>query len=121
MRGALERALAIDSACVDCQLGLAVYEYGLARAGALPRLVARILGLGGGDAEHALLMMRVVADKGLLTRTEGRWLYASALVREARRDPSLREEALRIVKGLADQYPENPIFRRFLARGAPEP
>lgn len=121
MRGALERALELDSSCVDCLLGLAVYEYGLARASALARLVARIIGLGGGNADRAMEMFRRVADEGVLTRTEGRWLYANALVREAERDASLREEALRIVAGLAEQYPENPVFRRFLNGPGPEP
>jgi len=121
MRDAFERALELDSSCVDCLLGLAVYEYSLARASALARLVARIMGLGGGDADRAMEMFRRVADEGVLTRTEGRWLYASALVREAERDASLREEALRIVAGLAEQYPENPVFRRFLNGPGPAP
>ena len=47
------------------------------------------------------------------------WLFANALVREAERDGSLREEALRIVAGLAEQYPENPVFRRFLSGPGP--
>lgn len=121
MRDALERALALDSSCVDCLLGLAVYEYGLARASALARLVARIIGLGGGNADRAMDMFRRVATDGILTRTEGRWLYANALLRESVRDAALREEALRIVADLAEQYPENPVFRRFLTGPGPAP
>lgn len=115
MRTALERALALDSTCVDCLLGLAVYEYGLARASALARLVARIIGLGGGDVDHAMELFRRVAAEGAVTRTEARWVYASALAREGARDASLREEALRMVADLVDEYPENPVFRRFLS------
>jgi len=114
MRAALERALAIDSTCTDCLLGLAVYEYGLARASALARLVARIIGLGGGDVDHAMELFRHVAAEGTVTRTEARWVYASALAREGLRDASLHEEALRMVAALVEEYPENPIFRRFL-------
>lgn len=115
MRTALERALALDSTCIDCQLGLAVYEYGLARASAVARLVARIIGLGGGDVDHAMALFRRVAAEGTVTRTEARWVYANALAREGVRDASLREEALRMVADLVDEYPENPVFRRFLS------
>ena len=119
MRAALERALAIDSTCIDCQLGLAMYEYGLARASALARLVARIVGLGGGNVERALAGFRLVAERGTYTRAEARWLYANALFREAARDAAYREEALRVIGALADEHPGNPLFRRF--RHGPPP
>jgi len=114
MRDALERAVGLDSTCVDCLLGLAIYDYALARAGALARLVARIIGLGGGDAELALARMRRVQESGTLTRYEARWLYANALVREAGSDDLLRLEARRLVGDLAARFPDNPVFRRFL-------
>jgi hypothetical protein len=114
MRNTLERALALDSTCVDCQLGLAIYDYALARAGALARLVARIIGLGGGDAELALVRMRRVEEAGTMARLEAQWVYANALVRESKADASLRQEARRLVDDLATKFPENPIFRRFL-------
>ncbi len=114
MRTALERALALDSTCVDCQLGLAIYDYALARASALARLVARIIGLGGGNAELALSRMRRVEESGTLARYEAQWLYANALVREGGADALLRMEARRLVDDLATRFPENPVFRRFL-------
>jgi hypothetical protein len=112
MRTALERALSYDSTCVDCLLGLAAYEYGLARSGALVRLVARIIGLGGGDVDRAMEMFRRVVADGELSRVEGRWIFANALLREGERDAAQREEGLRMVGELADEYPDNPIFRR---------
>jgi hypothetical protein len=112
MQSALERAIALDSTCVDCLLGLGVYDYAMARASALARLAARILGLGGGDAERALVRMRRASEEGTLTRTEARWVYASALLREGVRDVAVREEGLRRVAELAAQFPENPVFRR---------
>ena len=114
MRGALQNALALDSACVDCLLGLAAYEYGLGRASALARLVARIVGLGGGSVDRAMELFRTVVERGSITRVEGRWVYANVLLREARRDAALREQALRMVAELADEYPGNPAFRRFV-------
>jgi hypothetical protein len=114
MRSALERAVALDSSCVDCLLGLAVYDYALARAGTLAKLVARLIGLGGGDVERALSRLRRVSEQGTLARTEARWVYANALVREAAKDAALREESIRLVAELAEQFPENPVFRRFL-------
>lgn len=121
MQNALEQALALDSTCTDCLLGLGVYDYALARASALARLVARIIGLGGGDADRALERMRLASEQGVLTRTEARWVYANALLRETDEDGSRREAARRIVGELAAQFPENPVFRRFLAPTVPEP
>ena len=121
MRRALEAAIAIDSTCVDCLLGLAIYDYALARAGALARLVARIIGLGGGDADVAVARLRRVSEKGTLARHEAQWLYANALVRESRGDAALREEARRVVGALAAQFPDNPVFGRFLETTAPAP
>jgi hypothetical protein len=114
MRDALERALALDSTCVDCELGLAIYGYALARASALARLVARIIGLGGGDAVLALARMRHVEEAGTLARYEAQWLHANALVREAGGDTLLILEARRLVGELAARFPDNPVFRRFL-------
>ena len=51
MRDAYARVLAADSSCADCYLGLGVYQYGLGRAGALARFVAKLVGLGSGNAE----------------------------------------------------------------------
>ncbi len=53
MRDAYARVLTVDSSCTDCYLGLGVYQYGLARASALARLVAKIVGLGSGNAERS--------------------------------------------------------------------
>lgn len=112
MQQHLERALALDTACVDCLLGLGVYDYALARAGALARFVARLVGLGSGDATRALDRMRAAAERGAYTRWEARWVLANALAREGGRDAALREEARRILTELATQFPDNPVFRR---------
>jgi hypothetical protein len=120
MRDAYRRVLAADSSCVDCYLGLGLYSYGLARAGTLARIVAKLIGLGGGNAQEGLRMMHEVAAGGDLARVEGAWVLASALVREADRDDErrapLRAEARAIVEALAQQYPANPVFQRFLTR-----
>jgi hypothetical protein len=121
MRAALSRALTLDSSCVDCRLGLAVYDYALARAGVLARLVARILGLRGGDAASAVQWMRRVSENGSVARLEAQWVYANALLRESTSDASLREESRRIVGDLAVRFPDNPVFRRFLDSTVPPP
>ncbi len=114
MQQHLDRALALDSTCVDCLLGLGAYDYGLARSSALARLIARIVGLGGGDAERGLDRMRRSAESGRYTRSEARWVYANALLREGGQDAARREEALRLVAELAAQFPENSVFQRGL-------
>ncbi len=121
MRSALRRAIALDSSCVDCLLGLAVYDYALARAGTLARLAARILGLGGGNARLALARLQRVVEAGTLARDEAQWLYGNALLREGESDAALREEARRVVGNLAARFPDNPVFRRFLDSTAPAP
>jgi hypothetical protein len=118
MRDAYRRVLAADSSCIDCFLGLGLYSYGLARASTIAKLVARIIGLGGGNAVEGLTMMRRVAFGGDLARVEGTWVLAAALVREADRSPEHREELLQEatahVSWLMERYPGNPVFRHFL-------
>jgi len=118
MRDIYRRLLAADSTCADCYLGLGVYDYGLARAGALSRFFARIIGLGSGDAERGIRYMRRAAHDGDLARVEGTWVLAVALMREAARDPHgsavLEDEARGYVEALAARYPGNPVFQRFL-------
>jgi hypothetical protein len=62
--------------------------------------------------------MRRVAADGDLAQVEATWVLAAALVREAARDPAgravLHSEARRYVERLAERYPGNPVFRRFL-------
>ena len=118
MRDAYRRVLAADSSCTDCWLGLGLYSYGLARASTLAKIVAKLIGLGGGNAEQGIAMMQRVATGGDLARVEATWVLAAALVRESERDKkrrdSLRAEAIALVDGLAIRYPANPVFQRFL-------
>jgi len=122
MRDAYARVLAVDSSCIDCYLGLGVYQYGLARASALARLVAKIVGLGSGNAERGIADMRRVAAEGDLARVEAGWVLAAALVREAARDPArraaLERDARDAAAALASRYPGNPVFQRFLRETA---
>ncbi len=118
MRDIYRRLLAADSSCADCYLGLGVYDYGLARAGALARFFARIIGLGTGNAERGIRYMRRAAHDGELSHVEATWVLAAALIREAVRDRDgravLEREARGYVEGLAARYPQNPVFQRFL-------
>ena len=125
MRDIYRRLLAADSSCIDCYLGLGVYHYGLARASALARLFAKIIGLGSGNAETGIRYMRRVAHEGDLAQVEATWVLAAALVREGARDSGgrhvLEQEARAYVQRLADRYPGNPVFQRFLREVAPSP
>lgn len=118
MRDAYTAVLAVDSTCEDCYLGLGVYQYGLARAGAIARLFAKIIGLGSGNAETGITDLRRVAQRGDLAQVEATWVLAAALVREADRDEKrraeLRHEARDLVVALAARYPGNTVFQRFL-------
>ena len=126
MRDAYRRVLRADPACSDCYLGLGVYHYGLARAPAVARFVARLVGLGSGDADSAFAYLRRASAAGDLAAVEAAWVLAAALERDAARArdaatrAALEAEARTAVAGLAARYPANPVFARFLARG-PEP
>jgi hypothetical protein len=123
MRDAYARVLAADSACADCWLGLGVYEYGLARASALARFVARLVGLGSGNTERGIDYLHHAATAGDLARVEAGWVLAAVLVREAARDPAARSElehnARLEVAPLAERYPGNAVFQRFLQAISP--
>lgn len=127
MRNAYRQVLRVDPSCVDCYLGLGVYHYGLARASTLARLVARLVGLGSGSADSAYAYLRRVSAQGDLARVEASWVLAAALVRDAARESdaghrrALTREAQGVVAALAARYPDNPVFRRFLAERAVEP
>jgi tetratricopeptide (TPR) repeat protein len=112
MRNALKRAVAIDSSCVDCRLGLGAIDYGLARENALARLVAKIVGLGGSNAERGLAQILRCTEACVFMRTEARWLYANAMLRETDRDPTAKERGERLIAELAQQFPDNPVFQR---------
>jgi hypothetical protein len=118
MRNAYARVLAADSSCTDCFLGIGVYHYGLGRAGTIAKIVARLIGLGSGDAARGITYLRRVAHDGDIARVEATWVLAAALVREADRDERgravLRKEARDYVERLAARYPDNPVFQRFL-------
>lgn len=120
MRDAYRHVLAVDSSCVDCYLGLGLYSYGLARASTLARIVAKLIGLGSGNAAEGLRLVHTAAAAGDLARVEAGWVLAAALMREADRDDeraeALRAEARAIVLGLSQRYPANPVFQRFLSR-----
>jgi hypothetical protein len=124
MRDGYSAVLAADSTCADCYLGLGLYEYGLARVGALARFFARLIGLGSGDADQGIRYLRRAALDGDLARVEATWVLAAALVREATRDRAgragLEREARAHVLGLLERYPENPVFQRFV-QDVPEP
>jgi len=125
MRDIYQRLLASDSTCIDCYLGLGVYEYGLARAGALSRFFARLIGLGSGNAERGIRYLRRAAHDGDLARVESTWVLAAVLMREGARDPAgravLEREARSYVESLAVRYPRNPVFQRFLKETAGTP
>jgi len=84
--------------------------------------VAKLIGLGSGSAELGISYLRRVSREGDLARVEASWVLAAALVREAARDPRgsavLRQEAAGYVRRLAERYPRNPVFRRFLQETA---
>lgn len=122
MRDVYRRVLRADPACMDCYLGLGIYHYGLARASTVGKLVARLVGMGRGNADSAFAFLRRASAEGDLATVEATWVLAAALEREGRsardgdRQAALEAEARDAVAGLAARYPGNPVFQRFLAQ-----
>jgi len=122
MRDAYARVLAVDSSCIDCYLGLGVYQYGLARASALARLVAKIVGLGSGNAERGICDMPPRGCGGRSGAGRG-WLGArrragARAARDPARRAALERDARDAAAALASRYPGNPVFQRFLRETA---
>ena len=76
------------------------------------------MGLGSGNAEQGIRYMRRAALEGDLARVEAAWVLAAALEREAARAAparaTLQHAARDEVLHLAERYPGNPVFQRFL-------
>jgi hypothetical protein len=88
--------------------------------------VARLVGLGSGNADSAFAYLRRASAAGDLAAVEATWVLATALERDAARArdaaarAALEAEARAAVEGLAARYPANPVFARFLG-ARPEP
>jgi hypothetical protein len=112
-RATAERLLLQDPSCYDAYLAIGVENYLL---GINPAPVRWLLRLGGAqtDKDEGIAKLRLTAEKGHYLAPYARLLLAVAALRDHD-----RMEARRLLSGLADEFPQNPLYRRELARIEP--
>ena len=105
-----ESTLASDPTCYDAYLALGVENYLL---GVKPPVVRAFLRLSGAhvDKEKGIDELQVTAEKGQLLKPFARLLLAVA----ALRDQDLAK-ARKLLEGLKEEFPRNPLYGQELAR-----
>jgi hypothetical protein len=105
-----DSTLASDPTCYDAYLALGVENYLL---GVKPPVVRAFLRLGGAhvDKEKGIDELQVTAEKGQLLKPFARLLLAVA----ALRDHDLAK-ARKLLEGLKEEFPRNPLYGQELAR-----
>lgn len=100
-----QRVLAIDPNYVDAKLITGVYEYVV---GALPWPFKLMIGFAGitGSKSTGMAMLQDAGRNGVITSLEARTAMALFLRREAK-----YQDAIRVVRGLENEYPRDFLFR----------
>ena len=108
-----ERLLSIDPAYYDAYLAIGVENYLL---GVNPAPVRWLLRLSGAqtDKDEGIAKLKLTAEKGHYLAPYARLLLAVAALRDHNRD-----QARNLLSGLANEFPQNPLYRRELDRIAP--
>lgn len=112
-RSIAERLLAADPSCYDAYLAVGVENYLLSLSSAPVRWILR---LGGAqtDREEGLQKLRLTATKGHYLAPYARLLLAVAALRD--KD---RKTARQLLAGLSQEFPQNELYRKELARIQP--
>ena len=108
-----QKLLTLDPSCYDAYLAVGVENYLLSINSAPVRWLLR---LGGAETnkEEGIAKLRLTADKGHYLAPYAQLLLAVAALRD--RD---RETARRILSALAEEFPQNQLYRNELARLRP--
>ena len=112
-RATAERLLSQDPSCYDAYLAVGVENYLL---GINPAPIRWILRIGGAqtDKDEGIAKLRLTAEKGHYLAPYARLLLAVAALRDHD-----RAQARTLLAGLADEFPQNPLYQRELARIEP--
>jgi tetratricopeptide (TPR) repeat protein len=107
----LQLTIKMDPALGDAYFGLGLYHYYAAIAPRAARLIAMLMFLPGGDREGGLREMEEARTKGVLMRGEADYQLHLIYLWYERQHTT----ALRLIEGLRDRYPHNPVFHLRLA------
>ena len=107
----LQLATTLDPSLGDAYFGLGLYHYYAAIAPRAARIISMLMFLPGGDRAGGLKEMEQTRSKGMLLRGEADYqLHLIYLWYEKQ-----QATALRLIEGLHNRYPTNPIFYLRLA------
>lgn len=100
-----EGVIKIDPLYADAQMAIGIQQFAVASLPGFVRVIVGIAGVGG-NKERGLRLLRISADKGIITSVESRTTLSLFLRHDARYG-----EALAMQHGLAQQFPHNYLFR----------
>ena len=110
-----EKLLKLDPSCYDAYLAVGVENYLLSLNPAPVRLILRIYGMQT-DRSYGIKELQLTAEKGHYLLPYARLLLAVAALRGGD-----RSEAAKLLRGLAKEFPDNPLYTVELARLRPSP
>jgi hypothetical protein len=105
-----QQLLAVDPDCYDAHLATGISHYIIGSMAAPLRWILRLGGVSG-DKKAGIAELQLAADRGHYLAPFARILLAIAYVREKDK-PRARE----ILASLRDEFPNNPLFAREIAR-----
>jgi len=105
-----QQLLAVDPTCYDAHLAAGISKYIIGSMSAPVRWLLRIGGVSG-DKKAGVAELQLTADHGRYLAPFARILLAIAAVRDHD-----TQRAKELLAGLRDQYPDNPLFAREIAR-----
>jgi tetratricopeptide (TPR) repeat protein len=105
------RALALDHALADADMGIGLYNYYVDTLSTIARVLRFFMGIPGGSKEDGIRQLHRAIDHGQLTPPLAQYYLAINLHLFDQK----YEQALTVAMPLVEKYPENPIFR--LVRG----
>ena len=104
------KLLAVDPDCYDARVATGFSKYIIGSMAAPMRWLLRIGGVAG-DKKQGIIELQLTAERGQYLAPFARILLAIAYVRDK---DNIR--ARRLLAGLRDEFPKNPLFARELAR-----
>ena len=105
-----QRLLAVHPQCYDAHLAAGVSKYIIGSMAAPVRWILRLGGVSG-DKQAGISELQLTADKGHYLAPFARILLAIAYVRD--KD---KPRARQVLASLREEFPENPLFGREIAR-----
>jgi tetratricopeptide (TPR) repeat protein len=108
----LDRCLQLDPNYKDAYLGLGAYNYYVEEYGGIYKPLRFLIRLPAGDRRLGIQQLQEIARQDDFASTEAKFFLVSIYLRDSQKNYAAAE---RMLIELADEYPNNPIFRFALA------